>query len=463
MCDCRYTQAVTSDADLRAYVDAVRRLLDHGGYERTGNAADAKKWDIDHIVRFLEAEGLEGRGRPDRRHTVHVAGSKGKGSTATMVDAILRSAGAHTLLETSPDLHQARERIAIDGEALDHAQFAAVAGRLLGDEASAGWSYFELLTVMGWLAAAEAGCDWQVLECGLGGRLDTTNAVAEKAVAVVTPIDLEHTAILGETVAAVAAEKAAIITAGCQAVVSPMRASALDVMRARAEEVGAPLHVVEEQCAMRVAGQSLEGQRLDLKTPLRGYRGLQLPLAGPHQAQNAATAVLAAELAWASTGEELPEAAVKQGLAGVRCPGRFEVLKRSPLVVIDAMHTPLSARRFRQTVAALPLPPQRVYVVGLLGGKETQGIADTLVEPGETVVVAPPASRRAADPAEVAAAFTAAGASVQTAPGIADALEVASAIAGDRGAVFAVGGIVTAAEAREELLTVTGDRAFGLR
>ncbi|MEE8336951.1 MAG: Mur ligase family protein [Dehalococcoidia bacterium] len=453
---------MTSDADLKAYVSAVRRLLDHGGYERTGNVAEAKKWDIDHIVAFLAAQG-----RPDRRRTVHIAGSKGKGSTATIVESILRAAGAHTLLETSPDLHQSRERIAIDGTALDHAQFAAVAERLLDEEASEGWSYFELLTVMGWLAAAEAGCDWQVLECGLGGRLDTTNAAAtqegEKAVAVVTPIDLEHTAILGETIPAIAAEKAGIITPGCQAVVSPMRASALEVVRARAEEVGAPLHVVEDECAMRVAGHTLEGQRIDLKTPLRTYRGLRLPLAGPHQAQNAATAVLAAELAWAAAGEELPEAAVKDGIAGVRCPGRFEVLKRSPLVIVDAMHTPLSARRFRQTVAALSLPAQRVYVVGLLEGKETEAIADALVEPGETVLVAPPASPRAADPSEIAAAFTVAGASVQQAPAIAGAVEIASAIAGDRGAVFIVGGLVTAAEAREELLAITGDRAFGLR
>ncbi len=449
---------MTTDTALEAYVAAVRRLLDHGGYERTGDPAEAKRWGIDHITAYLEAAG-----RPDARHTVHVAGSKGKGSTATMVESILRAAGAHTLLLTSPDLHQARERIAIDGEPIDHARFAAVAGRLLADPPSAGWSYFELLTVMGWLAGADAGCEWQVLEVGLGGRLDTTNAVLAKEVAVITPIDLEHTAILGDTIPQIAAEKAAIIGGPCEVVVAPMRESALDVVRSRAAEAAATLHEVAEECAVRVSSQSLEGQRLDLRTPLRTYRGLRLPLVGPHQAENAAAAVLAAELALAAAGEQLPEQAVKEGLAAVRCPGRFEVLKRDPLVVADGLHTPLAARRFRQTVDALSLPRPRVLVVGLLAGKQTAGVAEALVEEGDTVIVAPPASQRAADPGEVAQAFTQAGAATQQAPDVPAAIERAIAIVGERGAVFVVGGLYTAAEARELLLAVAGDRAFGLR
>ncbi len=181
---------------LAAYAEAARGLLARGGFERTGNAAEAKKWDIAHIEAWLTR-----RGRPDRRPTVHVAGSKGKGTVATLTEAILRHAGAHTLLLTSPDLHSARERIAIDGVAVRHDMFAHLAHEVLSDPTTQGWSYFELLTVMGWLAGTEAASDWQVLEVGLGGRLDTTNAVdpASKRVAVITPIDLEHTEILGET------------------------------------------------------------------------------------------------------------------------------------------------------------------------------------------------------------------------------------------------------------------------
>lgn len=453
---------MTDDAAIQDYVAAVRRLLEHGGYERSGNAAEAKRWSIDHITDYLTEHSGE-TGRPDARRTVHVAGSKGKGSTATMVESILRAAGAHTLLLTSPDLHQSRERIAIDGEPIGYGEFAAVAARLLDDDAAANWSYFELLTVMGWLAGADRGCDWQVLEVGLGGRLDTTNAVSRKEVAVIMPIDFEHTAILGETIPQIAAEKAGIITTPCPVVVSPMRDSALDVVRARAEETGATLHEVAEECAMRVVSQGLEGQRFDLRTPARTYRGLRLPLVGPHQAQNAAAAVLAAEYAFAAGGDELPEQAVGEGLAGTRCPGRFEALKRTPLTVIDGLHTPLAARRFRQTVAALSLPEPRVYVVGMLAGKETAGVAQALVDEGESVIVAPPASPRAAETSEVAEAFREAGATVQQARGIPDGIELASAVAGEHGAIFIVGSLYTAAEAREQLLAVTGDRAFGLR
>ena len=449
---------MSTDAALEAYIAAVRRLLSHGGFERSGDPTEARRWSLDHVTDYLQTAD-----RPDARRTVHIAGSKGKGSTAVMVEAILRAAGAHTLLLTSPDLHQARERIAIDGEAIGHADFAALAERLMADERTGSWSYFELLTVMGWLAGEDAGCDWQVLEVGLGGRLDTTNAVAAKEVAVITPIDLEHTAILGDTIPEIAAEKAGIIRGACEVVVAPMRDSALDVVRARAAEVGATLHVLADECAQHVTSQTLEGQRLDLRTPVRTYRGLRLPLVGPHQAQNAGTAVRAAELAFAASGEELPERAVHEGLAKVRAPGRFEVLRRNPLVIVDGMHTALAAKRFRQTVDALSLPRQRALVVGLLEGKDLAGVVRELVAADDSVIVTRPASSRAADPGEVAAAFAEAGVAVQRAPDLAGAIERASVVAGERGVVFVVGSLYLAAEARELLLAVTGDRAFGLR
>ena len=450
------------DESIQAYVEAVRGLLGRGGFERTGNPQEAKRFRVTHIRDFLDRAG-----QPEERRTVHVAGSKGKGSTAAMVESILRAAGAHTLLLTSPDVHQARERVRVDGEPLDHAAFARLAQRLLGDEATEGWSYFELVTVLGWLAGAEAGCDWQVLEVGLGGRLDTTNVIARKDVAMILPIDLEHTAILGDTIPEVAGEKAGILTGPCEAVVAPLRESAIDVVRAKAAEAGATLHEVTTECAMRVTGQSLDGQTLDLRTPLRTYRRLQLPLIGRHQAENAAAAVLAAELAWASTGVELPAAAVTQGLAGVVWPGRFEVLRRRPLIIGDALHTPLAATRFRETVEALALRRPRVLVAGFLGGRDAAAVARALLGPdGEamtTVVVTAPSSERAADPGEVEEAFRAEGAPVQRAADVATAVELARDLAGEDGTVLVAGSLYTVSEAREHVLGVTGDRAYGLR
>lgn len=450
------------DESVQAYVEAVRGLLGRGGFERTGDPQEAKRFRVTHIRDYLDRAG-----KPEERRTVHVAGSKGKGSTAAMVESILRAAGAHTLLLTSPDVHQSRERVRVDGEPLDHAAFARLAQALLGDEATQGWSYFELVTVLGWLAGAEAGCDWQVLEVGLGGRLDTTNVIARKDVAMVLPIDLEHTAILGDTIPEVAAEKAGILTGPCEAVVAPLRESAIGVVRAKATEAGATLHEVATECAMRVTGQNLDGQILDLRTPLRTYRRLQLPLIGRHQAENAAAAVRAAELAWAAVGEELPAPAVAQGLARVAWPGRFEVLRRRPLIVADALHTPLAATRFRETVDALGLARPRVLVAGFLGGRDTSAVARALLGPdGETmttVIVTSPSSERAADPGEVEDAFRAEGAAVQRAPDVEAAVELARSLAGERGTVLVTGSLYTVSEAREHILGVTGDRAYGLR
>ena len=445
-------------ATFQRYAEAVRSLLDHGGFERTGDVTQAKKWDFDHITRWLDAHG-----RPDRRRTVHVAGSKGKGSVASMTAAILRAAGARTLLMTSPDMHGANERIQVDGVPLAYDNFAEVARVLLDDPDAAGWSYFEMLTVMGWLAGERAECDWQVVEVGLGGRLDTTNALAEKQVAVVTPIDLEHVAILGDSIPAIAREKAGIITGPCDVVVPPMRASAIDVIRERARDVGATLHEVTEECAMTVQSRNLDGQQLDIRTPLRTYRRVETAVIAPYQAENLVTAVRAAELAWASTGNELPEVAVREALRRFRMPGRFELISRRPLVLVDGLHTPLAARRFVEGVKALPFPAHRVWVFGVLGDKAVEELAGTLFGPGDEVIVVPVASARGADLAQVHGAVLATGAIAQRAPSVEAGLDRAIVSVRERGAVFVVGSLYVAAAAREHLLGIVGDRMMGLR
>ena len=446
------------EAAIRAYVEAMRALLAHGGFERTGDVLAAKKWDFDHITAWLDANG-----RPDARPTVHVAGSKGKGSVSSMTASILRAAGAHTLLLTSPDLHSARERIQIDGAPLGYGDFAEVARALLDDPAAAGWSYFEMLTVMGWMAGQRAACDWQVVEVGLGGRLDTTNAVAQKQVAVVTPIDLEHVAILGDSIPGIAREKAGIITGPCEVVVPPMRASAVDVVRARAAEVGATFHALTEECAIRVVSSGLDGQKLDVRTPVRTYRALETALVGTYQVDNLVTALRAAELAWASQGDELPEAAVRDGLRRFRMPGRFEVLHLKPLVVIDGLHTPLAARRFMEGLRALPVPRRRVWVLGVLSDKAVDQLAEALFTEGDDVLVAPVGSARSAQVGDVIRAVNATGAIAQRASSVADAIDRASEVAGASGAVLVVGSLYVAAAAREHLLGIAGDHALGVR
>ncbi len=446
-------------ADLAAYVAAARGLLAHTGFERTGDPRTARGFRLDHVAEYLAA-----RGRPDERATVHVAGSKGKGSTVAMVEAILRAAGATTLKLTSPDVHTARERVAVAGEPIAPALFAELATDLLADPATRTWSYFECLTVMGWLAAARSGCDWQVVEVGLGGRLDTTNAMTQKHVAAILPIDLEHTAILGGTIREIAAEKAGILTGPCACVVAPMRESAARVVGERARSVGAELHAVADECRATVRGQTLDGQRLDLSTPLRTYRGLMLPLLGRHQSENAATAVRAAELAWEREySAALPERAVRQGLARVELPVRLEAVDRRPLVILDGMHTPLAARRVAEALRGLRLPAPRVLLFGMLGGRAPAALVSELREVVDLAVVAPPDSPRADDPARAERALAEAGIPTQRAASVERGLAHARALAGDEGCVIVGGSLYTAAEAREQLLAIGGDRALGLR
>ena len=463
------TPASTLDeATLAAYATAIRGLLAHGGFERTGNAAEAKRWDIDHVVAWLEAHG-----RPDARHTVHVAGSKGKGSVASMTAAIItaacldssRATGLRrTLLMTSPDLHSPRERIQLDGVPLGYREFAEVATTILADPAAAGWSYFEMLTVMGWIAGAQAECEWQVIEVGLGGRLDTTNAVATKHVAVITPIDLEHTAILGDTIQAIAGEKAGIITAPCEVVVEPMRASAIDVIRARTAEQGATLHEVTEECAMRVLSATLEGHKLDIRTPVRTYRNLKTTIVAPYQAENLATALRAAELAWQRAyDEELPESAVRDGLRKFRMPGRFEVARHKPLVILDGLHTPLAAHRFAEGLRTLPVPGRRVWVIGALSDKDLAGMIEPLLREGDEVIVAPVGGTRSADIGAMVRIVNASGAIAQRAGSVPEALDRAIELATDRGAVLVVGSLYLVAAGREHLLGIVGDASLGLR
>lgn len=459
------SETALDEATLRAYASAMRALLDHGGFERTGDVQQAKKWDFDHITRWLDANE-----RPDRRLTVHVAGSKGKGSVASMVAAILREAsrasgGGPVLLLTSPDLHSPRERIQVDGRPLSYLEFAEVAATLLADPTAEGWSYFEMLTVMGWIAGRRTGCEWQVVEVGLGGRLDTTNALAQKQVAVITPIDLEHVAILGDSIPAVAREKAGIITGPCEVVVEPMRASAIDVVRARTAEVGAALHEATEECALRVLSSGLDGQKIDIRTPVRTYRNLQVALVGPYQTENLATALRAAELAWASAypHEDLPEAAVREALRRFHMPGRFEVVKQQPLLILDGLHTPLAARRFAEGIRALPVPKRRVWVLGVLSDKALDEIVEPLLVEGDDVIVAPAGSARSADVGDIVRAVNARGAIAQRAASVAEAVDRARDLAGASGAVLVVGSLYVVAAAREHLLGIAGDHALGLR
>ncbi len=439
------------------YDDALRWLLTLPDFERTGEFAGRP--DVATMRALLSELGDPHLGRP----TVHVAGSKGKGSTAVMIASMLDAAGARAGCYVSPHLHRFTERIRIGGKPIEPDAFAsamatvraameAVAPRFPGRQFLA----FDALTAAAFVAFREAGCDAQVVEVGLGGLLDSTNVFDATEVVVLTPISLEHTAILGSTIAEIAAQKAGIIKPGAAVVVAPQRESALDVFRATAAERGASIIEVAAACQMTRTKASADGQEFRIRTPRATYSA-QLPLAGRHQLDNAATAIVACEELAARRGIELTEAHARAGLASVVWPCRLEVLKHAPLVIVDGAHNGDSAKRM---AAALPEyfgVARATLLFGTLAGKDVQAIADAVAPIAESVHVPAWPHARAADPRQLAEAFRPHGVPVTVSGDIASAVDAAIASAGGRGAVLAFGSLAFAAAVRECILGIESD------
>jgi dihydrofolate synthase/folylpolyglutamate synthase len=273
---------------------------------------------------------------------------------------------------------------------------------------------------------------------------------------VLTPISLEHTAILGDTIAAIAAQKAGIIVDGATVVVAPQRESALDVFRAVAAERGATIIEVASACQMTRTSATADGQRFKLKTARATYDA-QLPLAGRHQLDNAVTAIVACEALAEGCGIELSPAHVSAGLAKVVWPGRLEVLKRKPLVIIDGAHNGDSAKRMVVALREYFGLSRVTLLFGTLGGKDVTSMAEAVALCATEVFATSWPSARAADPRDLGVAFRALDVPVSTFGSLPQAYEAAVAHAGERGAVVAFGAIAFVAAVREYVLGIESD------
>lgn len=436
------------------YQQAIEYLLTFADFERSGRFADRP--DVAPVLALLRRLGDPHLGR----RTVHVAGSKGKGSVAAMVESVLRAAGLSTGLYTSPHLHSYCERIRIGGEPVSEGEFAALTGAVreaveAESEALGGRQFvtFDLLTALAFLAFRRHGVECQVVEVGLGGRLDSTNVFQTKDLAVITPISLEHTAVLGDTVEQIAGEKAAIITSGCTAVLAPQaHEAAAAVVRRFAADQGAALVDVAGSYRWRRLAHDLRGQTFHLSGP-DGTRELGLPLLGAHQLENAATAVACIE-ALRARGFAIGEEAVVAGLALVSWPGRIEVLREQPLVIADGAHNRDSAKRFRECLREYFSCDRAFLIVGTSADKDIAGLAEELAPIAAQVIATRARNPRAMEPERVEAAFQELGALVEIRSRVAEALAAAMAAAGPGGVICLVGSLFVAAEGREHLLGV---------
>ncbi len=362
-------------------------------------------------------------GRPqDRFRCVHIAGTKGKGSTSAMIESVLRAAGYRTGLYTSPHLHTFRERIRLNGALMTKRDVVS----LLDDlrpvfDATPGINTFEIMTALAFSFFARQGVEWAVIETGLGGRLDPTNVVMP-AVSGITSISFDHMELLGPTLALIAGEKAGIIKPGVPAVSAPQAAEALAVIEQACAERGARLALVGRDWTVVGQSASLSGQTLTL---CRNHRvgdmlacearlaDLYIGLTGEHQLENTAVAVaMLSELR--GQGVVLSDEALRQGLANVRWPGRFEVLARQPCLIADCAHNDGSAWRLRSTLARFfPRPEGRrtAMVFGASADKDIATILRILLTAGSVDAYTPPARvvvtcsghPRQADPVHLAA------------------------------------------------------------
>lgn len=402
-----------------------------------------EKFGIDlglyRIARCLRALGSPEQAFP----AVHVAGTNGKGSTCAFVASVLREAGHRVGLYTSPPLERFGERIRVDGHELPE---TAVPGLLEAvDRAGPGLTQFEVITAMALLHFARQEVDVAVVEVGLGGRLDATNVV-RPAVSAVTNVGLEHTEHLGPTVAAIAVEKAGIARPGVP-LVTGAGGEALEAVQAEAARRGAPVRALGRDFRVTSEGPGkyrYRGRAWDLA-------GLAPGLAGAYQAANLAVALAALE-ALAEGGWDLPEAAVRSGVAGASWPGRLEVLGRGPRVVLDGAHNPHASRALARALRE-GLEWDRLWLVlGILGDKDARSIVEDLVPLAHRVIVTRSASARALEPGALAgAARDAAGARAVGEPTVAGALDRALAAAGPADLVCVTGSLTVVGEARAHL------------
>jgi dihydrofolate synthase/folylpolyglutamate synthase len=353
---------------------------------------------------------LERVGRPERGlRVLHVAGSKGKGSTALLAEALLRAGALRVGTFTSPHLERWTERFRIDGAEVEEARLAAAVECLsphvefLRGPGLAP-SFFDATTAAAFLLFQEARVQVAVVEVGLGGRLDSTNVV-EPAVTCVTSIELEHVRTLGGTLAAIASEKAGILKPGVPAVLGALPDEARAVVEARAAALGCPLARLGQEIGAAVREAGVDGLALRLRDGAFEVEA-RLPVLGAHQAGNAALALACVRRLGILPDTELA-ALAPRAFADARLPGRAELLGRAPWIVVDAAHTPASARALVDALA--PLSRRRLHLVlSVSEGKDLASIARILAGVADEVTLTRADPRRSLEPAALAAAVAAA-------------------------------------------------------
>jgi dihydrofolate synthase/folylpolyglutamate synthase len=388
-------------------------------------------------------------GNPQNDYPIlHVAGTKGKGSVAALCAAALQAEGYRTGLYTSPHLWDYAERIQIDGQPIAHEQLVELVGQVKPAVAKIPkLTTFEITTALGLLAFAQNDVNAAVIEVGLGGRLDATNIVTPN-VSVITSLSYDHMAVLGNTLAQIAGEKAGIIKEGVPVVSAPQAGEALEVLERVAREKNCRFFLVGRDVKFERLASSLDGQSLHLSTVHVPHSTethpveLTIPLLGSHQIENAAIAYAALK----TSGIAISDEAIRQGFPRVKWPARFELLRREPPVIVDSAHNRDSARRLRETLDEYFPGVPVILIFCALEDKDIPGMLDEL-KPRLECVVATRADHPRAPSAEwIAQQVEKATIPVEAVTPVASALARALELAGERKIVLSAGSVAFAGE-----------------
>jgi len=396
---------------------------------------------------------------PQRTYRViHITGTNGKTSTARMIESLLRAHGLRTGLFTSPHLVRFTERMLVDGEPMSDAAvadaweeispFVEIVDAELDARGDAALTFFELLTVLAFVAFADAPIDVLVLEVGMGGAWDSTNT-ADGDVAVFAPIDLDHADRLGDTIEKIATVKAGIIKDGAAVVSARQSAQAEAVLRSVAAAHGASIAFEGEDFSLVSQQLAVGGQQVSVRGISGAYEDVYLPLYGAHQGENAALAIAAVESLIGGAAQPIADDILAEGLAEATSPGRLQLIGIEPTVLVDAGHNPHGARALASALRESFDFDEWGLVLGVLADKDAAGIIDALREIPAHVFVTEPESERSLDADALADLVEAAGLRASVHPNLDDAAESARDWAAEapRRAVIIVGSVVLAGEA----------------
>jgi dihydrofolate synthase/folylpolyglutamate synthase len=406
------------------------------------HASELAKADFNLDRMFALMDSL---GNPQNNYPIiHVAGTKGKGSVSALAASALQAAGYKTGLYTSPHLQDYTERIQVNGQPIPHGDLAELVNEIKPAVARIPFlTTFEITTALGFLYFARQGCDAAVIEVGLGGRLDATNIVTPR-VSVITSLSLDHTLVLGDTLAKIAGEKAGIIKPGVPVVSSSQKNEALDVLVKIADERVCDLTLVGRDVEFKPLTNSLDGQEFllsDLRSGTRDLR-LSIPLLGSHQVENAALAYAALK----TSGLNVPDEAIQKGFAEIKWPSRFDIIRRDPPVVIDVAHNRESALRLRQTLDIYFPDIAVILLFCTLEDKDISGMMAELSARVERVVATRADHPRAPTAEWIADQVRKAGLPVEAVTPVAAALERALELAGEGKLLLTAGSVAFAGE-----------------